>query len=216
MAMRGIGLEVADQAPAAEEQEHSKEKPHSEPVIDGNKVTKKAPDVAVAEPEAKKTKVAKTAKPKQMEATQEATSNSKPEPIQEKRKSKRAVGRSKSHETTVNNSEVETDEMNRLRVKQNIKKIIQKYKRKKITEEDVAKRGNEPIQVYEEISKIEQQIIDIIESNPNIINKEYVKSRLSETIKQELIHAMDPNAVGMLRHDQLKFKPDADKGEFYY
>ncbi|ERL87610.1 hypothetical protein D910_05001 [Dendroctonus ponderosae] len=46
------------------------------------------------------------------------------------------------------------------------------YKRKMITEgQDVAKTSIEPVQVYEEISKIEQQIIDIIESKQNIINR---------------------------------------------
>ncbi|ENN80093.1 hypothetical protein HUJ04_013073 [Dendroctonus ponderosae] len=167
-------------------------------------------------------KVAKTTKLKQIEATQEVATA---KPMQEKRKSKRTVEvlskepaqvkiskRSKNHETTVNDREIETDEMNRLRVKQNIKKIIQKYKRKKITEDqDVVKTSIEPVQIYEEISKIEQQIIDIIESNPNIINKEYVKNRLSETIKQELIHAMDPNAVGMVRAEELQLKPNNDK-----
>ncbi|XP_066249704.1 dol-P-Man:Man(7)GlcNAc(2)-PP-Dol alpha-1,6-mannosyltransferase isoform X1 [Euwallacea similis] len=108
-------------------------------------------------------------------------------------------------ETDEETIEPTENENNRLRVKQNIKKIIQKYRRKKINEEEepqtfeAEQDKRDPVMIYEEISKIEQQIIDIIENNPNIINKEFVESRLRETIKQELVNAMDPTAVGMVR-----------------
>lgn len=107
-------------------------------------------------------------------------------------------------------------ETNHLRVKQNIKKIIQKYRRKKINEEqsvETQKKSSqdEPVQIYEEISKIEKQIIEIIDNNPIIINKEYVKTRLSETIKLELVNAMDPTAIAMIQREELRF----DKGNFF-
>ncbi|XP_066150076.1 dol-P-Man:Man(7)GlcNAc(2)-PP-Dol alpha-1,6-mannosyltransferase-like [Euwallacea fornicatus] len=107
-------------------------------------------------------------------------------------------------ETEEETIEPTENENNHLRVKQNIKKIIQKYRRKKINEEEpqtfeTEQDKRDPVMIYEEISKIEQQIIDIIENNPNIINKEFVESRLRETIKQELVNAMDPTAVGMVR-----------------
>lgn len=107
-------------------------------------------------------------------------------------------------------------ETNHLRVKQNIKKIIQKYRRKKINEEqsvETQKKSSqdEPVQIYEEISKIEKQIIEIIDNNPIIINKDYVKTRLSETIKLELVNAMDPTAIAMIQREELRF----DKGNTF-
>ncbi|XP_050297054.1 probable Dol-P-Man:Man(7)GlcNAc(2)-PP-Dol alpha-1,6-mannosyltransferase [Anthonomus grandis grandis] len=94
------------------------------------------------------------------------------------------------------------NEISKLHVKQNIKKIIQKYKRKKVTEDErptvtVEEKhaDNKPADLQDEISKIEQQIIDIIESNPNIINKEYIKAKLAKTIKQELLNAMSPTVI---------------------
>ncbi|KAJ8928959.1 hypothetical protein NQ314_018411 [Rhamnusium bicolor] len=95
---------------------------------------------------------------------------------------------------------------NKQNVKQNIRKIIQRYNRKrlddefnpqpkeevnaketikKIIEEERSKKERE------EINKIQQQIMEIIESNPNIINKELIKSKLQETIINELANAID-------------------------
>lgn len=108
-------------------------------------------------------------------------------------------------------------ESNHLRVKQNIKKIIQKYRRKKINDEqqsvEIQKKSSqdEPVQIYEEISKIEKQIIEIIDNNPIIINKDYVKNRLSETIKLELVNAMDPTAIAMIQREEPRF----DKGNSF-
>ncbi|XP_076258255.1 alg12 alpha-1,6-mannosyltransferase [Rhynchophorus ferrugineus] len=94
-------------------------------------------------------------------------------------------------------------DIKKLRVKQNIKKIVQKYKRKKTDEDYQPPVAKKTIDVNEEISKIEQQIVDIIESNPHIINKEFIKAKLSETIKQELINVLaSPSA------DVSEFKMD--------
>ncbi|XP_030766823.1 probable Dol-P-Man:Man(7)GlcNAc(2)-PP-Dol alpha-1,6-mannosyltransferase [Sitophilus oryzae] len=101
---------------------------------------------------------------------------------EEKRRSKKA----KSLEET----SVISFDINKLRVKQNIKKIVQKYKRKKSDDEKQPQALKKTVDVQEEISKIEQQIIDIIEANPNIVNKEFIKSKLSETIKQELVNVL--------------------------
>ncbi|XP_018569537.1 probable Dol-P-Man:Man(7)GlcNAc(2)-PP-Dol alpha-1,6-mannosyltransferase [Anoplophora glabripennis] len=95
---------------------------------------------------------------------------------------------------------------NRQNVKQNIRKIIHKFKRKHMDEEfsSQPKEGvhtKEAIkkiiveerskQERDEINKIQQQIMEIIESNPNIINKELIKSKLQETIINELVNAID-------------------------
>ncbi|XP_048517924.1 dol-P-Man:Man(7)GlcNAc(2)-PP-Dol alpha-1,6-mannosyltransferase, partial [Dendroctonus ponderosae] len=105
LAMRGIGLEDAelDQAAVPEEYEYSEEtgvsaeKSDAEPVIEDSKVTKKklqdsAEESLKDDSETKRAKalnkVAKTTKLKQIEATQEVATA---KPMQEKRKSKRAV-----------------------------------------------------------------------------------------------------------------------------
>ncbi|KAL1501070.1 hypothetical protein ABEB36_006468 [Hypothenemus hampei] len=113
----------------------------------------------------------------------------------------------------------ENHDENRSHVKQNIKKIIQKYKRKKLDEEqetqDTQKKADDPTtNVYEEISKIESQIIDIIENNPSITNKDFVTDRLRETIKSELINAMDPTAVGLsLKNEESKSEKEDEPRE---
>lgn len=94
----------------------------------------------------------------------------------------------------------------RQNVKQNIRKIIQEFKREHLDEQFPAQpqetiHAKETIkkiiaeerskQERDEINKIQQQIMDIIESNPNIINKELIKSKLQETIINELVNAID-------------------------
>lgn len=95
---------------------------------------------------------------------------------------------------------IETKEKQNVRV--NIKKLIQKYRRQKpngetatdqrpIHAKDTIKRiieDEKSKQAEEELTKIQQQIFDIIETNPNIINKKAIKKRLQDTITSELIN----------------------------
>ncbi|CAH1164474.1 unnamed protein product [Phyllotreta striolata] len=80
---------------------------------------------------------------------------------------------------------------NKQNVKQNIRRIIQKYKRRKFEEkhpkENIKKlieeeRSNEE---REEIAKIRRQILEIIDDNPKITNKRSIKSKLEETFDEE-------------------------------
>lgn len=85
-------------------------------------------------------------------------------------------------------------------VKRNIKKLIQKYRRKKENDGDPVKtvHAKDTIkkiieeekmkQTEEELTKVQQQIFDIIETNPNIINKKLIKQRLRETITSEFMN----------------------------
>jgi alpha-1,6-mannosyltransferase len=100
-----------------------------------------------------------------------------------------------TNEGTKNNSEEKQT------VKKNIKKLIQRYRRKsdddlateqksshtkdtikKIIEEEKTK------QVEEELKKIQKQIFDIIENSPNIINKNLIMEKLHDTITNEFIN----------------------------
>nr|XP_971608.1 PREDICTED: dol-P-Man:Man(7)GlcNAc(2)-PP-Dol alpha-1,6-mannosyltransferase [Tribolium castaneum] len=83
-------------------------------------------------------------------------------------------------------------------VRRNIKKLIQKYRRKKESDGELESKPKDTIkkiieeekmkQAEEELSKIQQQIFDIIETNPNIINKKLIKQRLRETITSEFMN----------------------------
>lgn len=99
------------------------------------------------------------------------------------------------------------DMENKQNVKRNIKQIIQKYKRTRsfneelrqvpkgeIHTKDTIKRIIETERVKQErdeINKIQQQIMEIIESNPRITNKELIKTKLRDTIINELYNAID-------------------------
>ncbi|CAH1169812.1 unnamed protein product [Phaedon cochleariae] len=113
--------------------------------------------------------------------------------------------------------EATEDSENKLHVKLNIRKIIQKYKRKKL---DGGKQGKEldqnkmPIvetvnkeeliqEEKEEILKIQQQIMTIIDDNPRITNKELIKKKLQETIMNELA-----NFVEQRNNDDVKKSED--------
>ncbi|XP_063921341.1 dol-P-Man:Man(7)GlcNAc(2)-PP-Dol alpha-1,6-mannosyltransferase [Zophobas morio] len=96
-------------------------------------------------------------------------------------------------------------------VKKNIKKIIQKYRRKKQDEGDADNFEQKGLhtkdsikkiieeekvkQAEEEIAKIQQQIFDIIETSPNIINKDIIKEKLDETIKNELSNIVKTSKI---------------------
>lgn len=94
------------------------------------------------------------------------------------------------------------DTENKQHVKQNIRKIIQKYRRKKlddihIEQVDHPKENIKKLiledklkEEREEIAKIQQQIADLIDSNPKITNKELIKTKLEETINKELVNAI--------------------------
>ncbi|XP_049816970.1 probable Dol-P-Man:Man(7)GlcNAc(2)-PP-Dol alpha-1,6-mannosyltransferase isoform X2 [Aethina tumida] len=84
-------------------------------------------------------------------------------------------------------------------VKLNIKKIIQKYKRKK--QEEKPENHKEKLkklieeeklkQEQEELKKIQKQIVEIIDNNPNIVNKKIIKHKL-ETELMSLIDVKPP------------------------
>ncbi|XP_050514068.1 probable Dol-P-Man:Man(7)GlcNAc(2)-PP-Dol alpha-1,6-mannosyltransferase isoform X1 [Diabrotica virgifera virgifera] len=99
---------------------------------------------------------------------------------------------------------------NKQHVKQNIRKLIQKFRRKKMFDEEKDEvvvvdhpkenikkliEENKIMEEREEISKIQRQIIELIESNPKIINKELIKSKLEETIEKELIGVLDLSII---------------------
>ncbi|XP_057653618.1 dol-P-Man:Man(7)GlcNAc(2)-PP-Dol alpha-1,6-mannosyltransferase [Diorhabda carinulata] len=103
-----------------------------------------------------------------------------------------------------NDEESKVDGENKQHVKQNIRKIIQKFKRKKfldIKDDKVIDHPKENIKKIieesraeeerEEIYKIQHQIIDLIENNPKITNKELIISKLEETMKNELNNIFD-------------------------
>ncbi|XP_023027637.2 alg12 alpha-1,6-mannosyltransferase [Leptinotarsa decemlineata] len=110
---------------------------------------------------------------------------------------------------------------NKYHVKKNIRKIIQRYKRKKFNDE--LNNQTKPKEVShakdtirkiieeerkkreeEEIFKIQQQIMEIIESNPKIMNKELIKSKLQDTIMNELANAIDPNILEDEAHVEVQ------------
>ncbi|CAG9839928.1 unnamed protein product [Diabrotica balteata] len=100
---------------------------------------------------------------------------------------------------------------NKQHVKQNIRKLIQKFRRKKMFDdekdeavvvvdhpkENIKKliEENKILEEREEISKIKRQIIELIESNPKIINKELIKSKLEETLEKELVGVLDQRII---------------------
>ncbi|XP_045465263.1 probable Dol-P-Man:Man(7)GlcNAc(2)-PP-Dol alpha-1,6-mannosyltransferase isoform X2 [Harmonia axyridis] len=102
--------------------------------------------------------------------------------------------------------EAEKSAENKQQVKQNLKKLIQKYRRKKFDDEEITtehtNEGNTKIEKNkitedentvqkEEINKIQLQIMEIIENNPNIANKDLIKEKLQKTIIDELIKTID-------------------------
>lgn len=111
-------------------------------------------------------------------------------------------------------------------VKRNIKKLIQKYKRKNINEEvnsevdksnmrnphtkDTIKKiikEEKSKQAEEELYKIEEQIFEIIETNPNIINKNIIKEKIHNTISKELIPVFKSKQL-IIAYEKEKTQPN--------
>lgn len=105
---------------------------------------------------------------------------------------------------------IETEKFNdnKQQVKRNLKKLIQKYRRKKFDDESIP--GKQISEIKEEINevvedenkiqrdevrKIQVQIMEIIENNPNIANKDLIKEKLQRTIIDELIKVIDEKVV---------------------
>ncbi|KAL3289260.1 hypothetical protein HHI36_003691 [Cryptolaemus montrouzieri] len=94
---------------------------------------------------------------------------------------------------------------NKQQVKRNLKKLIQKYRRKKVDDEiKTAKDEKEEVEKmlevdYDkqkgEIHKIQTQIMQIIESNLNIANKDLIKEKIQKTIIDELTKMIDEKIV---------------------
>ncbi|VEN49431.1 unnamed protein product [Callosobruchus maculatus] len=114
---------------------------------------------------------------------------------------------------------------NKQHVKQNIRKLIQKYKRKKMDEEYIADenvRAKQHIrkiieeerlqQQKDEINRIQEQIMDIIENNPKITNKNFIKSKLEETVIKELVNAIDLKVQSEATLKQFDMNADQNKG----
>nr|CAI5853883.1 unnamed protein product [Callosobruchus analis] len=114
---------------------------------------------------------------------------------------------------------------NKQHVKQNIRKIIQKYKRRKMDEKytaDETVRARQHIrkiiederlqQQKEEINRIQEQIMGIIENNPKITNKNFIKSKLEETVIKELVNAIDLKVQSEATLKQFDMNEDQNKG----
>ncbi|XP_044747386.1 probable Dol-P-Man:Man(7)GlcNAc(2)-PP-Dol alpha-1,6-mannosyltransferase [Coccinella septempunctata] len=106
--------------------------------------------------------------------------------------------------------ETEKSNENKQQVKRNLKKLIQKYRRKKVDDEETTDKhvseANTEIKVNqiieddnvkqkEEVKKIQIQIMDIIENNPNIANKDLIKEKLQKTLIDELLKVIDEKVV---------------------
>lgn len=116
---------------------------------------------------------------------------------------------------------------NRLNVKQTIKKIIQKYKKEKFDKEyysqpkefhtkENIKRIIDKEKLNEEkkeIAKLEQQIMDLIENNEKIVNKDLIKNKIQETIRTELLNALDDGSL-VPQEDLKKVEAKEPKRKF--
>ncbi|XP_044265784.1 dol-P-Man:Man(7)GlcNAc(2)-PP-Dol alpha-1,6-mannosyltransferase [Tribolium madens] len=154
------------------------------------------------------------------EETNVTNTTSPPDVIIRNETSKSRKKLKKIEEKPINSTE------ERQTVRRNIKKLIQKYRRrkedgeleskpkdtiKKIIEEEKMK------QAEEELSKIQQQIFDIIETNPNIINKKLIKQRLRETLTSEFMNVkklkrvkakqVEENAVDFYEVKEIEDEP---------
>lgn len=108
-------------------------------------------------------------------------------------------------------------------IKKSIRKLISKYRRiktektdsksssdsnnvtKKISVKQLIKQEKANIE-KEELQKIQQQVISLIENNPNIVNKDIIKEKIETTVMKELTSAIEPDIS-----DQLKYtKPPKD------
>ncbi|KAG5895627.1 hypothetical protein JTB14_017736 [Gonioctena quinquepunctata] len=102
------------------------------------------------------------------------------------------------------NDEAEANRITEIKyhVKQNIRKIIQRYKSRRIDDElsnktkpKAASHTKDTIKNQDSRFKIQQQIMDIIENNQRITNKELIKSKLQDTIMKELVNLIDSTSI---------------------
>lgn len=145
---------------------------------------------------------------------------SEQESLQSKEKLKsREVSKSTEKEL---NSEKETEsgeKQQKKSIKKSIRKLISKYRRTKAdkTEKEVA-ADTAKVSVKkiiqqekanierEELRKIQQQVISLIESNPNIVNKDIIKAKIETTVMRELTSAIEPDSYKQFRST----KPDRE------
>lgn len=110
---------------------------------------------------------------------------------------------------TDSENESSGDKQQKKSIKKSIRKLISKYRRIKTdktdskvvsTDTSVATKlsikqliQQEKANVEkEELRKIQQQVISLIENNPNIINKDVIKEKIETTVMQELTAAIEP------------------------
>lgn len=108
------------------------------------------------------------------------------------------------------NRETKKEHIQVHRVKENIKQVISDFKRRKLNnltkETEISEKGaggnaKQSIKKIieeekrrlekEELPKIQQQIMDIIDNNPNIINKELIKFKVKEVFVNDIANAID-------------------------
>lgn len=98
-------------------------------------------------------------------------------------------------------------------VKKSIRKLISKYRRIKVKEPDVSPEtkpdmsSQERISVKkliqqekanvekEELQKIQLQVLELIENNPNIINKQLIKDKIQTSVMEELTAAIEATNI---------------------
>lgn len=130
--------------------------------------------------------------------------------LQSEKARSREVAKSKEKIITETNVQEDTKEQKKS-IKKSIKKLISKYRRMKTdkTEGDSPPSDSDTsiskISVKqliqqekanvekEELRKIQQQVISLIESNPNIINKDIIKQKIETTVMEELTSAVEPD-----------------------
>lgn len=122
-------------------------------------------------------------------------------------------------------SESTTKKQQKGSIKKSIKKLISKYRRikhdkvedKSTSESSVGISTKVSVKKIiqqekanvekEELRKIQQQVISLIENNPNIINKDIIKEKLETTVMQELTSAIDPDAQHNKPYHGYRKKP---------
>lgn len=118
-----------------------------------------------------------------------------------------------SNETVLSAS---NDNQQKKSIKKSIRKLISKYRRTKTDKADsrglsdsdpTAKKVSikqliqqEKVNIEkEELQKIQQQVISLIENNPNIINKDIIKEKLETTVMEELTSAIESDVFKQLK-----------------
>lgn len=106
-----------------------------------------------------------------------------------------------------------SDKRQKKSIKQSIRKLISKYRRIKTDKVDDKPPLVETTKLSvkqliqqekanvekEELKKIQLQVLSLIESNPNIINKDIIKEKIETTVMQELTAAIDPDTQKQIK-----------------